>query len=206
MNRAPRSEDWWRLSNKDNLCRYCLKSFETAQWKKSGVARNWTQGLWLKRPVLCHWATTPTINHASFLPSGWLLWYCSDSFEFTTHTAIITYLAKYSVFILCICTTVVRKQQSKEQTTPMCLGESLPRTISLYTFCKLKGDSPFLETTGALGSLVIVGLVVLISAVVTPVRLFPESALAFLDFFPMIWFTQSRYGMPRLPTRKRHKN
>ena len=50
-----------------------------------------------------------------------------------------------------------------------------------------------METTDALGSLVIVGLVVSTSAVVTPVRPFPESVLAFLDFFPMIWFTQSRY-------------
>ena len=54
------------------------------------------------------------------------------------------------------------------------------------TFCKLKGDSPFLETTDALGSLVIVGLVVSTSAVDTPVRPFLESALVLLDFFPIV--------------------
>ena len=107
-----------------------------------------------------------------------------------SHIAIITYPAQYSVFVLCICTTVVKKQQSKEQTTPKCIGASIPRTISLYTVCKLKWGSPFLETTDALGSLVIVGLVVSTSAVATPVRPFPESALVFLDFFPMIWFTE----------------
>ena len=38
--------------------------------KKGGAAGNRTQGLWLSVPVLCHWATTPTSNHASQYSNG----------------------------------------------------------------------------------------------------------------------------------------
>ena len=47
---------------KDDLGCYCLKTFETAKGrKKSGATGSRIQGLWLKLPVLCHWATTPTV-------------------------------------------------------------------------------------------------------------------------------------------------
>ena len=36
--------------------------------RKGGAAGNRTQGLWLKLPVLCHWATTPNGNHLPFMP------------------------------------------------------------------------------------------------------------------------------------------
>ena len=41
---------------------------EKGAWKEGGAARNRTQDLWLTVPVLCHWATTPTSNHPSFMP------------------------------------------------------------------------------------------------------------------------------------------
>ena len=53
---------------KDLGC-YCSKTFETAKGKKEGgTTGNRTQGLWLKLPVLCHLAMTPTDTHSSFFP------------------------------------------------------------------------------------------------------------------------------------------
>ena len=53
---------------KDNLGHYCPKTFEMAKGKKERW-RRWESnpGLWLKPPVFCHWATTPT-STADFGP------------------------------------------------------------------------------------------------------------------------------------------
>ena len=56
---------------KDNLGHYCPNTYlwnGKGKERQSGAAENWTQGLWRKLPVLCHWATTPTDNHSSFSP------------------------------------------------------------------------------------------------------------------------------------------
>ena len=54
---------------KDDLGRYCPKTFETARERKKGSATSsQTQGLWLKPRALCHWALTPTDSHSSLFP------------------------------------------------------------------------------------------------------------------------------------------